>query len=90
MAVDSRHADFSGQVMYGKDLRDHALYGAIISLTCEQFDGVKLTDEQVALFVLMISEAQFSKSFQEGLRRVVKESLGDHPYEVLCRYLKVV
>jgi hypothetical protein len=81
--------DFSGRVMYGEDLRHCRLYGAKVSLTCEQFDGVKLTDRQVSLLVLMLCEADFSKGMQDQLRMAVKESLGDEEYELLCRYLKV-
>lgn len=87
---DLRHRDLSGKVLFETDLRNAKLYGAKISLACETFDGVKLDDSQVALLLIMISKAEMDPVYQEGLRRLVYQAMGEYRYSALLRMTSLI
>lgn len=87
---DLRWVDFSGEPLFQTDLRGASLHQAVISLDCATFSGVKLDDQQVALFLLMLSSADIDVKWKASLVQLVREQVGDSQLDVLQRYLRLL
>jgi uncharacterized protein YjbI with pentapeptide repeats len=85
-----RNADLTDKILFGTDLREADLYGAKISLLCQTFDGVKLSDLQVAYLLLMIAQADIDPVYQRGLHDLTLSVIGKTKHGVLLRMLRVV
>lgn len=81
--------DLSEQVLYGKDLRGQNLYGAKVSLKCDTFDGVLIDNQQLALLLLLIQLAEIDHQYQQRLRDLARDIVGEEHYRVLLRYMLV-
>jgi uncharacterized protein YjbI with pentapeptide repeats len=87
---DLRHQDLTGKSLFGADLSGSQLYGAQISLLCSTFDGVKLDNNQIALLLLMISQADIDPRWRPNLRLLVASIIGKDQLKVFDRYLAVI
>jgi hypothetical protein len=89
---DLRNQDLSERTMFGVDLRGAKLYGAKVSLKCEQFDGVKLDDDQMAQLLLMIAESDtdVNTGWYSEIHQAVRSCLGRERYQAHCRLLRLI
>lgn len=87
---DLRNYDFSGHVMFGADLRGANLRGAKVSLDCATFDGVQLDDNQVAMLLMMFSQAQVNQRWVDGLRELVGSIAGADRLRAIERLIRVI
>lgn len=87
--LDLRFHDLSTKVLFQTDLTGSKLYGAKISLSCGQFSGVKLDDEQVAALLFMIYQADIGSEWQTGLEKLIYEVAGHDTARRLHRYMKL-
>jgi hypothetical protein len=87
--LDLRYQDLSARTLFQTDLRGSKLYGAKIALTCGQFDGVRLDDEQVAALLFMLYQADISPEWQSGLEALIYEVAGHGVAARLHRFMKL-
>lgn len=88
--TDLRHRDLSDLILFQTDLRGANLYGAKVSLRCQTFDSVKLSDEQVSQILLMLQTADINPKFQVGIRDLVRRVTGEKYFAALSRWLRLV
>lgn len=90
LSKDLRFQDLTSRTLFGVDLRGKKLYGATISLKCETFDGVKVDEYQLAMLLLMISQADMpTTAWRDGLRALVESEIGEQQLRTLERYLQL-
>lgn len=88
--ADLREADLHGKVLFQCDLRGAALYGLVISVNCDTFDGVKLDDHQMATLLRVIGMAETtSPAWRNGIAALVTSIIGPEASAVLTRYLQI-
>lgn len=88
--VDCRALDFTNKVLFQTDLRGARLRGAHFTLDCATFDGLKLDDRQVALFLLLLMKADIDPAWPPTLLEVVRQRLPPDELEAYQQYLKLV
>ena len=76
-SLDLRGADFTQSALFGTDLRGSQLHGCAISIDCATFEGVKLDDRQVAMFLLLLAQADTPHAFllQQTAQRICGDSI---------------
>ena len=87
---DCRGTDFTDKVLFQTDLRGARLRGAHFTLDCATFDGVKLDDRQVALFLLLLLKADIDPAWSEPLLAAVRQRLAPDVLETFQQYLQLV
>jgi hypothetical protein len=88
---DLRGEDMTEQTLFETDLRGSKLYGIQVSMTCETWDGVKISQDQMAMLLLMISQADVEPrgGWRDGLQQLVEREVGEHEFRTLKRYLQL-
>jgi uncharacterized protein YjbI with pentapeptide repeats len=86
---DLRYTDLSDKVLFDTDLRGAQLYGVRLSMLCQQFDGVKLDNTQIASLLMIISQADIDPRFKQGLNALVESVAGSSSYKALQRMLRL-
>jgi hypothetical protein len=86
---DLRGRDFTNQVLFETDLRGARLYGLQISANCATFDGLKLDDENVALLLMMIGQANIDPRWTTGLEALVLDIVGDRRMRAIRTLMKL-
>lgn len=88
--MDCRTTDFTNKVLFQTDLRGARLRGAHFTLDCATFDGLKLDDRQVALFLLLLMKADIDPAWSTLLLEVVRQRLPSEALDTYQHYLKLV
>jgi uncharacterized protein YjbI with pentapeptide repeats len=88
--TDCRDRDLTDKVLFQTDLRGARLRGAHFTLDCATFDGLKLDDRQVALFLLLLLKADIDPAWQPALLAVVRQRLSPETLEAYQQYLHLV
>ena len=88
--VDCRTTDFTNKVLFQTDLRGARLRGAHFTLDCATFDGLKLDDRQVALFLLLLMKAEIDPAWRPSLLEVVRQRLPPDELDAYQQYLTLV
>jgi len=87
---DCRGVDLTDKVLFQTDLRGARLRGAHFTLDCATFDGLKLDDRQVALFLLLLMKADIDPAWQPTLLDAVRQRLSPDTLEAYQQYLQLV
>jgi hypothetical protein len=87
--ADFRNRDLSDHVLFNTDLRGADLYNATISVNCATFHGVKLDDRQVALLLKIISLANITPEWKEGITRLVADVITWKKAQAIDRFLQI-
>jgi uncharacterized protein YjbI with pentapeptide repeats len=88
--VDCRTRDLTNKVLFQTDLRGARLRGAHFTLDCATFDGLKLDDRQVALFLLLLMKAEIDPAWVPPLLEAVRQRLPANDLEAYQHYLQLV
>ena len=75
-------------VQYGNDYREVDLRKALVSIDCETFHGVMLSDKQVALLLSLVAKANINERWKNGIDSVIRNVLGDNA-EAIRRYMEL-
>jgi len=87
---DCRSVDLTNKVLFQTDLRGARLRGAHFTLDCATFDGLKLDDRQVALFLLLLMKADIDPAWLPPLLEIVRQHISPHELDVYQQYLQLV
>lgn len=87
---DCRGVDLTSKVLFQTDLRGARLRGAHFTLDCATFDGLKLDDHQMALFLLLLMKADVDPAWAPALLEVLRQRLPPDVIEAYQQYLQLV
>lgn len=88
--TDCRTMDLTQKVLFQTDLRGARLRGAHFTLDCATFDGLKLDDRQVALFLLLLMKADIDPAWPPAVLEIVRQRLPPDELEAYQQYLQLV
>lgn len=84
---DLRGVSLVGLNLFDCDLRGANLYNATISLTCDTFHGVKLSDLQIATLLRLIALANITPAWKTGIQQLVTAMVGPTKSKAIDLYL---
>lgn len=84
-----RGVDLSGRILFGEDFSGADLRGVKISLSCHQFDGATFDQDQVALFLLLLTLANIDPVYKQRVHEMIIEVIGEPRLRTLERYLQL-